>query len=74
LAREQGDANTLTSANQYTDKKVSESNTRTDSLISKEQKARTDVLNAEKLAREQGDANTLTSANQYTDKKVSESN
>ncbi|QGM67121.1 hypothetical protein F4W58_04690 [Proteus mirabilis] len=74
LAREQGDANTLTSANQYTDKKVSESNTRTDSLISKEQKARTDALNTEKTVREQADINTLKNANQYTDLKIQENN
>ncbi|EKI3807617.1 TPA: YadA-like family protein [Proteus mirabilis] len=74
LAREQGDANTLTSANQYTDKKVSESNTRTDSLISKEQKARADALNTEKTVREQADINTLKNANQYTDLKIQENN
>ncbi|HCR4019046.1 TPA: hypothetical protein OOF36_003334, partial [Morganella morganii] len=34
------------SANSYTDKKVTEGNSRTDDLISKEQKARTDALNA----------------------------
>ncbi|MBU5964435.1 hypothetical protein KQS67_17755, partial [Proteus mirabilis] len=61
-------------ANNFTDNKVTASNSRTDGLISQEQKARTDALNAEKLAREQGDADTLKNANQYTDNKVTASN
>ncbi|CQQ96739.1 YadA domain-containing protein [Yersinia enterocolitica] len=61
-------------ANNFTDNKVTASNSRTDGLISQEQKARTDALNAEKLAREQGDADMLKNANQYTDNKVTASN
>lgn len=57
-------------ANTYTDKKVTESNTRTNDLINKEQQTRIDSLNIEKTAREQGDANTLKNANTYTDGKV----
>ncbi|MEH9979416.1 YadA-like family protein [Klebsiella pneumoniae] len=61
-------------ANSYTDKKVAESNSRTDGLISKEQKAREDAIHAEKSAREQGDKDTLNKANQYTDSKIAENN
>ncbi|MDL2105001.1 YadA C-terminal domain-containing protein, partial [Proteus mirabilis] len=43
-------------------------------LISQEQQARTDALNAEKLAREQGDKDTLNNANKYTNFKIQENN
>ncbi|EJK7980484.1 YadA-like family protein [Proteus mirabilis] len=47
-----------------------DSHLRTDRLISREQKARIDALNAEKTAREQGDVTTLNNANKYTDHRI----